>query len=389
MGHTYGVLGAGRQGLAAAFDLARFGGADRVELADVSEAAARDGAARVNTLLGSDRVGWSRVGAGDPRALREWLEGIDSFLSAVPYPFNPAVARAAIDAKACMADLGGNTAVVFEQLDMDPLVRLAGVRIVPDCGLAPGLAQMLAVHGMRQLDLCKSVHVRCGGLPRHPEPPLGYALLFHIGGLVNEYSGKAVYLRGGKIVEVDTLTELEELEFPAPVGKAEAFVTSGGTSTCPYTFEGKLDVYDYKTVRYPGHCRPVSVMRDLGLFNTEPIEIDGVKIAPRRVFEAVASRALTRAEVDDVVVLRVTCRGTKDGKNADYTMDLMDFKDPVTGFTAMERTTGFPAAMVVAALPDLPLPPGAHRLEQVPFGPGLLDDLRKRGLKLEDHLLSY
>ena len=224
---------------------------------------------------------------------------------------------------------------------------------------------------------------------RNPEPPLGYTLLFQIGGLVNEYTGQAVFMRGGKIVHVETLTEVEEIEFPAPIGKAEAFVTSGGSSTCPYTFEGKLEAYDYKTVRYPGHCRPMAVMRDLGLFDLEPIPVDGVPVVPRKVFEAVAAPRLSRAEVDDLVVLRVTCRGIKDGKPTDYTMDLMDAKDPATGFTAMERTTGFPAALVVAALPDVALPPGAHRLEQGPFWLGLLDDLRNRGLRIEESLLEY
>lgn len=382
MSHVYGILGAGRQGLAAAYDLARFGDAERVELADVSADAARAGAERLNRLLGGGRVGWTRVNAREAREVRQWLEGIDAFLSAVPYPLNPAIARIAIEARASMADLGGNTGVVFEELALDAAAKAAGVRIVPDCGLAPGLAQMLAAHGLTRLDTCREIHVRCGGLPQHPGPPLDYWLLFHIGGLVNEYTGKAVYLRGGKRVEVDTLTEVEAIEFPAPVGKAEAFVTSGGTSTCPWTFEGKLDVYDYKTVRFPGHCRIMAAMRDLGLFDTEPVEAAGVKVAPRAVFEAVAAPRLTKADVADLAVLRVSCVGTRKGKPAEYVMDLMDVKDEATGFTAMERTTGFPAAMVVAALAHEVVPPGAHRLETVPFGPGLLDDLARRGLRV-------
>jgi len=382
MPHVYGILGAGRQGLAAAYDLARFGDAERVELADVSADAARAGAERLNRLLGGDRVGWTRVNAREPREIREWLAGIDAFLSAVPYGMNPAVARAAIEARASMVDLGGNTGVVFEELALDAEARAAGIRIVPDCGLAPGLAQMLAAHGIARLDECREVHVRCGGLAQQPGPPLDYWLLFHIGGLINEYTGKGVFLRDGKRIEVDTLTEVEELEFPAPVGKAEAFVTSGGTSTCPWTFEGKLDTYDYKTVRYPGHCRLVACMRDLGLFESDPVEVGGVRVSPRAVFEALAAPRLTRPDVADLVVLRVACRGTRKGKPAEYVMDLMDFKDPQTGFTAMERTTGFPAAIVLAALAAERVPPGAHRLETVPFGPTLLDDLRARGLEM-------
>lgn len=385
MAFRYGVLGAGRQGLAAAYDLARFGDASEVQLGDVSADAARAGAARLNGLLGSECVQWTRVNAGDRTEVRQWLTGIDAFLSAVPYGLNPEVARAAVDAHASMADLGGNTDVVFQELALDAEARKSGMRIVPDCGLAPGLAQMLAAYGIQRLDECREVRVRCGGLPQRRLPPLEYCLLFHIGGLVNEYSGKAVYLRGGKRVEVDTLTEIEELEFPAPIGKAEAFVTSGGTSTCPWTFEGRLDVYEYKTVRYPGHGRIMAAIRDLGLFETEPIAVGNVRISPRAVFEAAATPRLHHPGEPDLAVLRVACRGRKAGKPAEVVIDLLDFLDPATGFTAMERTTGFPAALVVAALAHGLVPPGAHRLETLPFGPSLLEQLRRRGLKLQEH----
>src|SRR4029079_6650871 len=95
--------------------------------------------------------------------------------------------------------------------------RAAGVSVVPDCGLAPGLGNILAAWLVAEVTAAHAIQVPCGGLPQTPRPPLGYKLVFNVGGLTNEYSGEAEFLRGGKLVRIPTLTEVESLEFPSPV----------------------------------------------------------------------------------------------------------------------------------------------------------------------------
>ena len=119
-----------------------------------------------------------------------------------------------------MCDFGGNTAVVRSQLARDAAARRAGVSIVPDCGMGPGLNVSLATYVMSLLDQPREVLIWDGGLPQRPEPPWNYAMTFNIGGLTNEYDGHAYFLRDGKVVEVPCFDGYEVLEFDAPIGGA-------------------------------------------------------------------------------------------------------------------------------------------------------------------------
>lgn len=197
MGYRYAVLGGGRQGCAAAYDMGRFGDAEFVAIGDVSLATAERAAERVNTLLGSQVARASRVDATDGRGLRAFLDGIDSFVSAVPYYYNLEIARVAVQARASMCDLGGNTEIVMRQLELDREAEEAGISIVPDCGQVPGMGTSLAVYAMGLLDRPEEVYLWDGGLTQNPRPPWEYVLTFNVAGLTNEYCGKAIFLRDG------------------------------------------------------------------------------------------------------------------------------------------------------------------------------------------------
>ncbi len=371
MAYRYAVLGAGRQGVAAAYDLARFGGADAIALLDVDLKRAQQAAARVNQLSGQRIAKAARVDVEKGSQLAGALKGFDACVSAVPYRYNVKISQAAIQARVSLCDLGGSTETVFEQLKLGPKARKAGVAIVPDCGLAPGTANLLAVYAMHRVKSLggqpEQIKIYCGGLPQHPKPPLDYQLLFSMDGLLNEYLSPVHMLRDGQIVELKPLTELETVEFAEPVGRCEAFLTSGGTSTCPWTFKGTLKGYAYKTVRYPGHCEKIKMLRDLGLFQMEPLESAKAKLRPRAVFEAVVSPRLTFPDEPDLVVLRVICRGRREGwasEAVEVQLDHMDFYDPKTQLTAMERTTGFSAAIVATLLAQKKIKPGVHTPER-------------------------
>ncbi len=375
----YGVLGAGRQGTAAAYDMARWGDPSSVSIADFDLDRAQAAADRVNRLLGRNVARASRVDVRDRQALVAWLSPLDAALSAVPYSFNLAVAEAAVDAGTSVADLGGNTDVVRRELALDEDAREAGISIVPDCGLMPGLGNILAMYALEKLENPRWVHIYVGGLPQHPQPPFNYKLSFNIEGLTNEYTGNAVILRGGKVTEVPALSELEMLDFPEPLGRCEAFVTSGGTSTVPWTLEGKLDEYWEKTVRYPGHRDQVKLFADAGFLGLDPVEVDGVEVAPRKLFHRLVKPLISFDDDPDLVILRVEAGS---GNSAGIVLEMLDFYDPETGFMSMERTTGFPAAMVVEMMARGEIEPGACPLE-VSISPDLyLSRLAVRGLKV-------
>lgn len=386
MGYRYAVLGAGRQGTAAAYDMVRFGEADSVLLADNDLPRAEAAARRVNELTKASRARAAKIDVRDEAATTKLLQGTHSVLSAVPYVFNVALTKAAVAAGASFCDLGGNTDVVLEQRKLDAQAKAKKVSIVPDCGLAPGLANVMAAYVKGRLDKCERIRMRCGGLPQKPRPPLDYKLVFHIGGLTNEYFGKALVLRNGKIERVDTFSELETLDFPPPVGRCEAFVTSGGTSTVPMSFEGQVREVDYKTVRYPGHYAKFKTLLELGLLELEPVDMgNGVRVVPRDLFHKVAGPRIDFPEDKDLVVLRCEGEGTKGGEALSIKLDVLDYHDDATGFTAMERTTGFPAAMVAEEMARGRVAPGAQALEG-----GALDherlvrDLSIRGIQVTE-----
>jgi lysine 6-dehydrogenase len=367
MTYRYVVLGAGRQGVALAYDLLQCGEAARVTLIDSLPTIVQHAGERLSRLVSGcgNRLETRTCDVSDADALAPHLAGAQVILSAVPYRFNETLTDLAIAAGASFCDLGGNTGVVRQQLERHHRAAAAGVSIVPDCGLAPGLGNILAVHGVAAMDTPEHVHVRCGGLPQRPIGPLGYKLVFNFQGLINEYSGCGEFLRDGRRIDIPALTELEDIEFPSPVGRCEAAITSGGTSTCAETFLGRLRTYDYKTVRYPGHFAIMHALFELGCFEERLTLSDGTTIEPKALLRRLIEERLAFPEVRDLVVLRCTVRGQHEHRPVTRQYDLVDHHDERTGFTAMERTTAFPAALVAHLQARQLISPGAQPLESV------------------------
>jgi lysine 6-dehydrogenase len=246
------------------------------------------------------------------------------------------------------------------------------------------MGNTLAVHAMGRMSNPKEVRIWVGGLAQEPRPPFDFLLTFNVEGLTNEYDELSIVLEEGTRVALPAFEGLEEIEFPAPVGRCEAFLTTGGTSTCPWTFEGKLLTYVEKTVRYPGHGAMFRAFRDLGLFGRQPVHAGDVSVAPRDLYHALLQPRIDFPEDRDLVVLRVRCDGEDDGHSKSVILDLMDFHDPLTGFRAMERTTGWPAAIVAQMQARGTIRPGAIPLETaVPPAP-FLAELSKRGFDLTE-----
>jgi lysine 6-dehydrogenase len=384
MSHTFAVLGAGRQGTAAAYDMARWGDADRVILADYDLEVARGAAERVNKLMGKTIVDPVQVDVTDLEAVERVLRGVDAFLSAVPYFYNLDITRAAIRAQTHMCDLGGHTGIAQQQHGFDAEARAAGINIIPNCGQVPGMGTTLMVYAMELLDEAIDVYMWDGGIPQDPRPPFNYLLTFNIAGLTNEYAEPAIFLRDWKIAKVEPMTELETVEFPEPIGTLEAFVAGGGTDTMPWTFEGRLRTLQNLTLRYPGHLVQLRAFYDLGLWDLDPIQVGDVEVVPRDVFHALFESKVTFPKDKDMVIVRIKAVGKKDGRDAEAVVQLIDYFDEETGFTAMERGTGWSAAIVAEMMARGQTPRGAGGVEtQVPARP-FVEELRRRGLEVTE-----
>ena len=335
------VLGAGRMGLGAAYDLSHSGDVELVTIADLDFNRARS----IADSLNSSKVTPRQVDVNDHPQVMSLMRGQDAAISCVTYHLNLRLAHAAVDSKVNFCDLGGNNDIVAAELALDQAARSAGINIIPDCGLAPGMVSILVARGAAHFQRLDSVRIRVGGVPQRPLPPLNYQIVFSVEGLINEYVERARVVRDGRIVEVDSMTEVEALNFPQPFGRMEAFHTSGGISTLPNSFLNRVKDMDYKTIRYSGHCEKFKLLIDLGLTSSKEIQVDGARVNPRHVLEEVLLRALS-AEGPDVVLVRVEFEGAVGEKARKLRYDIIDYFDPNTGLSAMMRTTAFPASVI-------------------------------------------
>ena len=372
------VLGAGLQGSACAYDLLQQSAVQRVTLADLKPG-------RLAAFLKNKkdkRLVTARLDARQSIRLRKLMRGHDAVLNALPYYFNYSVARNAIAAGLHCADLGGNTEIVHKQKTLHAAARKKRVSIIPDCGLAPGMVNIIAAEGIRRVGDAESVKIFVGGLPQKPEPPLNYQIVYSLEGALDYYTTPSWILREGRPERVDALSELEEVEFPSPVGTLEAFHTGGGISTMPWAYRGKMRTMEYKTLRYPGHVAIMRPIREMGLLSLEPVKMKGTKIVPRDAFIAAVSPQLTKPSGKDLVALRVEVQG-KNGNRVAW--QLLDYFDEATGISAMMRTTGYSLAITgVMQVDGRITAAGVHTPDEaVPFQ-AYVDELKRRGVEIRE-----
>jgi lysine 6-dehydrogenase len=375
------VLGAGLQGSSAAHNLLQHEGVELVTIADLPPNRLPP---FLQPFLGK-RLRAEALDAGDFGSVVDLMRGHDAALCALPYYFNEPMTRAAIEGGCHFCDLGGNTEIVFQQKKLHQSAADRGVSVIPDCGLAPGMVNILAAEGIRRLDLARSVRIYVGGLPQHPEPPLNYQIVYSLEGALDYYTTPSWVLRGGKAVQVEALSEVEPQDFPAPVGRLEAFHTGGGISTMPFAFEGRIDSMEYKTLRYPGHVAIMHPIRELGLIANTPIPVKGQSVVPRDLFIAAVQPKLYKPEGRDLVALRVVVAGEKGGAPASVTFELLDYYDPALGISAMMRTTGYSLSLTALMQADGTIAArGVHTPDEaVPFR-SYVDGLARFGVTIQD-----
>lgn len=335
------VLGAGLMARGAAFDFLGNPQVESLVIADQSQ----DALAAFGQRFPDSRLELVNCDVRDSKKVASLMEEADGAFCAVHYGFNVAFAEAAIATKTNMVDLGGNNDVVAAERALSDRAEKAGISIIPDCGLAPGMVSILTAWGLKRFDWADTVRIRVGGLPLHPVDPFNYERLFSVEGLINEYVEPPVLLRDGEFVTAMPLGDVEVVEFRSPVGTLEAFNTSGGTSTLPETYRSRLRNLDYKTLRYPGHVGAMQWLLNLGLFSSEAVEIDGHKLVPRHLTASRIAAKVPLCERDRTVV-RVEFAGVESARAGSHRLEIIDEYDPASGLTSMMRMTAFPAAII-------------------------------------------
>ncbi len=375
------VLGAGLQGCACAYDLLQNPAISQVTLADLRPD-------RLPPFLERDwggRLRPVRLDVTDPVAAREALQGQTAVMSAIPYYYNGPMAKAAVEVGCHFADLGGNTEIVFEQKRLHDQALAKGISVIPDCGLAPGMVNILAAEGIRRLDRAEQVKIYVGGLPQEPEPPLNYQIVYSLEGALDYYTTPSWVLRGGRPTQVEALSELEAVEFPHPVGTLEAFHTGGGISTLPFAYQGKIDVMEYKTLRYPGHAAIMRPIRELGLLDNTPLSVKGKTVVPRDLFIAAVHPKLHKPQGRDLVALQVLVTGEKDGQRRQERFRLIDRYDATHGISAMMRTTGYSLSITGQMQADGRVTlKGVHTPDEAVPYQAYVDGLARRGVRIEE-----
>ncbi|MDG6229180.1 MAG: saccharopine dehydrogenase C-terminal domain-containing protein [Candidatus Thermoplasmatota archaeon] len=334
------VLGAGMMGRAITYDLSQLKTFDQVTLVDKSTQMLQDSLSFLSTIsFETAQRDVSKI-----ESIKDLFLKADIVISAIPYTYNYDLTQLAIKTKTHFIDLGGNNDIVNKQRSLHEQAKKQEVTIIPDSGLAPGLVSVITRDIVDSLSEVEAVQLRVGGLPLHPQPPLDYQIVFSLNGLINEYIEDTLILENGSILSKPSMTGLESIKFPAPFSEMEAFYTSGGCSTLPYTYKEKIKHLDYKTIRYPGHCNRFKTLLDIGLGSIKPIEVQGQLVMPRDILIELLNRSLPSVG-PDVVLLKVIGNGIRKDTRTTVEYTMIDTYDEKNDLSAMMRTTGFPVSI--------------------------------------------
>lgn len=368
------ILGAGMIGSAMAADLSLQG-----EL-EVTVADGRDAALdRVKRRYPSVRT--VRADLSTPEGLRKTVEPADLVLGALASTLGLQTLRTLIDARKPYCDISFMAENAWE---LNALAKERGVTAVVDCGVAPGVSNLLCGHATTLLDETHSLEIYVGGLPAERRWPFEYKAGFAPHDVIEEYTRPSRVVEHGKMVVKEALSEPELLDFPG-VGTLEAFNTDGLRSLA---YNLQVPFMKEKTLRYPGHIELMRAFRHTGLFSKEPIEVGGQKVRPLDVTAALLFPKWTFEDGEaDITVMRVTAEGTKAGRRVRHTWDLLDRYDPQSGLRSMSRTTGFSATSMLALMArELLSEPGVFPPEQLAQKPGLteafLAEYARRGVQV-------
>lgn len=376
------VLGSGMMGRAIAYDLSNYSNFENITVTDRDKKVLKS----VEDDLKNQEINYDILNVEKKDNVKQYFKNFDIAISALPYKYNFDLAKTAIETNTHFLDLGGNNEIVEKERSLFKNAQKRKVTIIHDCGLAPGLSSVIVRNVVEQFDTIDYVKIRVGGLPINPKPPYNYQIVFSPNGLINEYLEDSLILDHGKILHKESMTDLEEISFPEPFGIMEAFLTSGGCSTLPYTYKNKIGYLDYKTIRYPGHCEFFKPLLDFGLGSENPINIGEKTIIPREILIKFLLKSLPKNE-KDVVLLKVLTRGLKDEKKVDLEYTMIDYYDEKNNITSMMRTTSYPTSIIAQMIENNTIKEhGVFGCEEIiPCSP-FFRELMKRNIKIQKEI---
>ncbi len=334
------TLGCGKIGSVLAKDFAESVEGAEVVLADRSEERAREAAVRIKG------AGWVSADTSDYQGLVNTLREFDLVLGALPGDYGFRALEAAVEAGVDVVDVSYTPE---NPMELGEAAKKAGIAVIPDCGVAPGLSSILVGYGASKLERVREAHIMVGGIPETPVPPLGYTITWSAEGLIDEYVRDVSIVENGEVVQVSALSGLEEMEFPG-VGTLEAFYTDG-LRTLVESLPGVESMYE-KTLRFPGHVEKVRLLRELGFFGDEPLNVEGAEVSPRLLTARLLERSLRKPEVGDLLAMIIEVKGKAGGEEKGYRYYVLDRFDREKGVTAMARTTAYTASIVAGMLAE-------------------------------------
>jgi lysine 6-dehydrogenase len=339
------VLGVGKMGYGLMKDLSAQSDVDEIVAADIN---VKQAAVYVDRV-GSEKIRVQRLDVTNKKAVVSLMrEGFAVVASALPRPFCDAAASAAIEAGLGYADVAASFSTIF---DLNDDAKEAGVSVVPHIGLDIGIDRVLCGVGARKLDEAERFHVWCGGFPQKGTPgydnPLRYKISWYWPYAALSNIGSSTVLVDGELVEVPRLSDTEEIIFPEPIGRCEAYLTGDLQDVIKHLgLSGVKDAWA-KTVRWPGHTEIWRKLIDLHLLDEEPVKVKGVDISPRDLFLSLGEKTLQYGPGEgDAICQRVEVSGLKGGERRSYMFEFMDFQDFENDISAMARTTAFPCSIV-------------------------------------------
>ncbi|MBA3551860.1 MAG: saccharopine dehydrogenase NADP-binding domain-containing protein [Actinobacteria bacterium] len=335
------VGGAGGMGRVAVRDLARSAGVERVTVADLEGKRATRVAEEAGGHADVRAVAVDLAGA----EFTEILKGHDFCISSVAYRLNPVVAEACLAAGCHYVDLGGLFHVALEVLALGDRYRNAGLTGVTCVGGGPGITNMLAVVGARELDSVRAIHVRLGSMDPSSEG-LPLPIPYSLDTILDEFTIPAMAYRDGRFVEVQPLGEPEDVSFPEPIGRRRAFTTlHSEVATLPRAFPGVEEV-TFKIAFEPAFVERFQLLAAMGLASPEPLDVGGARVRPREVLAAMGRRLPQAAGLEDVECLRVELLGEKDGSPTSVVAESLIQPDREWGAGAGALDTGIPPSIV-------------------------------------------
>ena len=372
------VFGSGLMGSAIARDLVRSEDVDEVMVCDIDRT-------RLKTLAraeSSEKLSVKHHNVTNRSETTKLLKHFDVGIGALPHGLSEYAIESTLQAGVSFVDLIFGWR--FEQSKVHLTAKRKNITIIPACGLAPGLTNILAMDAADSMEKADEVHIKVGGVPERPKPPLNYRIVFSFDAVLEEYIRKAVIVKNGRLTEVDALTGLETISFPQPIGNCECFYTDG-LSTLTHTMKG-LKEMDEKTIRWPGHVAQIRTLIECGLLETDPVFMDGHRIVPRKLVSKVLSERIKLGKEKDLTLLRVDVTGKSDGKRVHRRYQMIDYYDSRRELTSMARTTAFPCSVAAQML-------GAGLVQEKGLVPPelafkarlrqeFMSQLRQRGLKI-------